>query len=161
VAHEDLEIMNRHLPKLTEDELMEHKARVDFLSRGLGKKAATDLANEELLYKLITNYCPSMGLYRLRKDPIYDRFKNIVIQLQEGCKRFDLNPHESRDFYRLIIHLVVITLQKKQIAVHFNTVIYNLKDIWALLETAFPGYGTRPDFFKPFVLEPFVKRKPE
>src|SRR5208283_4271362 len=145
---------------LTPDELQQLKVRIDFFSRGALAQASTDVANEEYLYKTITDIAPAISLYQLRKSGnwLYDRFKNAVSQLHDGCKRFELNPHDSRKFYKLAVHLSTISLQQYNVPVHFNTIVNQLQNIWRLLEKSYPGYGTNPEFFRAFVLEPFGRR---
>lgn len=148
------------LPKLSPDELRQLKARIDYLVRGPSNQASTDLANEECLYHTITENYAATSLYQLRQsgNGLYNRFKKVVSELHNACERFELNPHESRKFYKLMVHLSTISLQQYNIPVSFNSIINILNDIWHLLETSYPGYGTNPDYFREFILEPFGRR---
>lgn len=143
------------LPKISKEEQFQLKLRLDFLTLERTGKIQLDLSNEETLYNAITKYCGGIGLFLLRKQNprgIYDRFQSCIKQLNDIAIKFNLNSHESRGFYNLVVELAVIRLQQYKNTVSFHSIINTMGDIWNLIQVSYPGYGDNPDFFHNFIL---------
>ena len=154
ISLEDIYLL---LPKLSEKELAQLQARVDYLAKI--KKISPELnllSNEEVLHDVISQYCSPPFLNNLRQNSsstgVYPAFRSVVEQLTDLSVEWELTNSETKELYRVAVDSAVLKIKaRKEGPVNFNYII-NLMNIGVadIISTSYPNYSI--EFLKKFVL---------